>query len=281
MLCSVLLIYFTNDAQSFSSIPDDSLSSSYSFRFMYGGTGEIYHIYKLGMKTPLYQKPTIFGEQYMKNLELSLMFGFGYRNTNAIFRIGPVSKYMNFTSEGDYGKSDSLELTDRHRFVHYSIELSRIWNYTKLSKNTVLIETIPLIGYEYFKRKYDGEVQDLKTNKKILEVHDKVISKGIVYGGQVGLRYYVQQKEKKNEKGDFILTKKGPYASFSYRNFADIWQLGFEAGWIIAEFTNLGFLADGKFFFRIDEVNGALESRAYKIGLNFDWSFKLIIDNFK
>ncbi len=184
VFCSVFLIYFTNHAQAQTFIPNDSskqinLSSSYSFRVMFGAAGEVFQFYKLGMRVPFYKQPAISGNQKSTISDASLMVGLGYRNINAIFRTGPYIGYEGFTTEDEYAKSASLELTDQRQFFHYSIELSHTWKFGKSPRNLFLLEIAPLVGYAYFMRKYDGEIQDLKSNKKILDYHDRVVSKGI------------------------------------------------------------------------------------------------------
>ncbi len=287
VICVMVLSCFLNEARSFNGMRDDSSKqvksiSSYSFRVMFGGAGEIFQFYKLGMKVPLYQQPTLFGNQQSKIFDAGLMIGLGYRSTNAIFRIGPHIGYEGFTTEDEYSKSDSLELTDQREFVYYSVELSRTWNYNKLSKKLIFFEIAPLIGYAHFMRKYDGEVKSLKTNIKILDYHSRIVSKGIAFGGQVAIKHYISKKNVKNEKsGSNFEVSKGPFALFSFRNFADIQQFGFETGWFILESTKGNLLAEGKIFFRIDVFKGELEARFIKVGLSYTFSFRQIIDKLK
>ncbi|MGH7595055.1 MAG: hypothetical protein ACREOI_01835, partial [bacterium] len=92
-----------------------------------------------------------------------------------------------------------LSRTDQRRFAHYSIELSHTWNYNNFAKKAFLVEIAPLIGYAHFIRKYDGEVQDLKTQKKILDYHRMIASKGIILGGQLAIKHYMNKKEAKKE----------------------------------------------------------------------------------
>ncbi|MGH7595056.1 MAG: hypothetical protein ACREOI_01840 [bacterium] len=72
----------------------------------------------------------------------------------------------------------------------------------------------------------------------------------------------------------------GPFALLSFRNFADIQQLGFETGWFILESEKGNLLSEVKFFFGVDEINGALEARFYKLGLNSTKSLKRFLNGF-
>jgi len=268
----IFFICFINDAQSLTSLPKDSSTNAKS-RFTYGAAIESYNFYKLGMKVPLYQQPSLQGNQHIKSVDVGLMIGFGHRNLNVTIRMGPYVDSDGFTTEDEYGKSDSLKLTDRRSFVHGSIELSRTWLYNKSSMTPILIEIAPSIGYGYFMRKYDGKVQDLKTNKMILAYHREMTSEGKVVGAQVTMRYFIKKRESQKGKNGFSFEEnKGLLILVSIKNFANIRQVSFETGWTFVELRERAFLIENKIFFRIDEIRGALEARFYKLGVSYSFA---------
>lgn len=253
------LFCFTNDSISSIDIRDDSTDylKDYSVKFIFGVAPGISSFSKLDFNSLSNRQPTILGG--------SFEFGCGYRNTKMIFRAGPLLKTM--ASLNEYDRNDSLEFSAQYHLVRQSIELSHAWYYNKSTKNRFWFEMTPLIGYDWFMRKYYGEVQNLKINNEAFDYHVRIVSNGIMFGSQVMSIYSFREKELRSRKDDFNYKNiDGPFFLFSYRRFEDIHQFTFEMGWISIDFAKMIRLQDFKIFGGIDEFRGTIGVRVYKIG---------------
>lgn len=269
LLCLTFLLSFYNHARSYNAFTGDSTGcpNSYSFQIIFGISPELSTFSKLGLKAPSYRRPAIFSEGKSAFLGGSFELGLGYRNTKMIFRMGPLGKTMASTSTDEYAESDSLKLSDQYHLIRRCIEISHSWYHNKSVANRIGLEITPMVGYDWFMRKYNGEVQDLKINKKLFDYYDRVFSKGLIWGGRATSVYFLRKKEQRSKRGNFDYNEdEGIFFSFLYKHLDDIQQFTFEVGWLSVDSAKMIKLQHVKFFGGIDNFSGALRGMVYKIG---------------
>jgi hypothetical protein len=269
LLCLAFLLSSYNYARSYNAITGDSTGcpNSYSFQIIFGISPELSTFSKLGIKSPSYRRPTIFGEGNSDFLGGSFELGLGHRNTKMIFRMGPLGKTMASTSADEYAESDSLKLSDQYHLVRQGIELSHAWYHNKSITNRLGLEITPMVGYDWCMRKYNGKVQDLKNNQNVFDYRDRTVSKGITFGGQATVIYLLGEKERRSQRANFnYIEDEGIFFSFLYKHTNDIQQFTAEVGWLSVDSAKRIKLQHIKFFGGIDEFRGDLKGRVYKIG---------------
>lgn len=254
----------------------------YLHRFILSAATGVPTFFSLGVKSPLDLNSAMLANEQIDFWSVEFEIGFGYRAAEAKFYIGPFAKVTGFTLEKKYRDNDSLEVTGQYSLSRRDIEFSYSWFYNDPKIYPLVFEITTLMGYTWFDRKFDAEVQKIKNNEMVFEFHDQVRSKGTMFGGKAIMAYFIKRQISHYEIGKFNYTvEKGPYIALSYKNFSDIRQINFEVGWITISFANKYKLGDATYFIGIDDYQGSIRGRAYKIGLRAGLNLKAFGEVFK